>query len=112
MADRLVILHESKVIKDGSPQAIKRHNGARKITCTTTLEPHSLRAIHGVRSLTVAVDLVTLLTDDAERLVRELLARDPGSRNLEVSGARLDEAFLTLTGGRVEGGLHVEAAAV
>jgi ABC-2 type transport system ATP-binding protein len=111
VADRLVILHQGKVIRDGSPQAIKRHIGARKITCTTTLEPQGLRAIHGVRALTVTGDLVTLLTDDAERLVRELLARDPGLRHLEVSGARLDEAFLTLTGGKVEGGLNAEAAA-
>ena len=100
VADRVVILHQGKVIRDGAPQAIKRQIGTRKICCTTTLDALSLRAIYGVRSVAVDGDLVTLLTDDAERVVRELLARDPGLSNLEVSGARLDEAFLTLTGGR------------
>jgi ABC-2 type transport system ATP-binding protein len=116
VADRVVILHQGKVIRDGSPQAIKRQIGSRKIACTTTLEPDSLRAIYGVRSVTVDGDTVTLLTDDAERVVRELLARDPGLRDLDVSGASLDEAFLTLTGKAValprpvERGSHVEAA--
>jgi len=123
IADRLVILRQGKVIRDGAPQAIKRQIAARKVTCTTSLEPHSLGAIYGVRSVAVAGDAVTLLTDDAERVVRELLARDPGLRNLEVTGARLDEAFLTLTGGQpgalplsprgatssTEGGSRVEA---
>jgi ABC-2 type transport system ATP-binding protein len=98
VADRVVILHQGRVIQDGSPQAIKRQIGSRKITCTTTLDPRSLGAIYGVRSVTNAGDAVRLLTDEPERVVRELLARDPGLKNLEVSGARLDEAFLTLTG--------------
>lgn len=98
VADRLVILHQGRVIRDGSPQAIKRQIGARKIVCTTTLDPLAIRAIYGVRSVSAQGDTVTLLTADAERVVRELLTRDPGLRNLEVSGARLDEAFLALTG--------------
>jgi ABC-2 type transport system ATP-binding protein len=125
VADRLVILHSGRVIRDGSPQAIKRQIGARKIVCTTSLDPGSLRAIYGVRSVAVSAGsdgdtsdghTVTLLTADAERVVRELLARDPGLRNLEVSGARLDEAFLALTGrgdaltSNERGGVHAAVA--
>jgi ABC-2 type transport system ATP-binding protein len=100
VADRVVILNRGKVIRDGAPRAIKRQIGSRKIRCTTTLEVGSLHAIYGVRSVAVDGDLVTVFADDAERVVREPLARDPDLRNLEVSGAGLDEAFLTLTGGR------------
>jgi ABC-2 type transport system ATP-binding protein len=108
VADRVVILHHGKVIQDGSPRAIKQRLGARKITCTTALDALSLHAIYGVRSVTTSADGVTILTDDAERVVRELLARDPSLKNLEVAGARLEEAFLTLTG---EEHAHVAATA-
>ena len=97
VADRVVILNRGAVIQDGSPRAIKQRIGARKITCTTDLPTASLHAIDGVRSVTRTDDRVMLLTDDAERVVRELLARDPGLCNLEVAGARLEEAFLALT---------------
>ncbi len=93
VADRLVILHRGRVIHEGAPQSIKRQIGARKITCTTTLDPQGLRAIYGVRSLTDTAGVVTVLADDAERVVRELLSRDPGLRDLEVSGATLTRHF-------------------
>lgn len=97
VADRLVILNRGKVIQDGSPRAIKQRIGGRRITCTTRLEPAALMAIYGVRSAVSTGDGVMVLTDDAERVVRELLARDPGLRHLEVAAASLEEAFLTLT---------------
>jgi ABC-2 type transport system ATP-binding protein len=50
-----------------------------------------------VRSVATTGDGVMVLTDDAERVVRELLARDPGLSHLEVAAASLEEAFLTLT---------------
>ena len=37
------------------------------------------------------------MTSDAERVVRQLLLRDAGLSGLEMSGAGLEEAFLTLT---------------
>ena len=42
------------------------------------------------------------MTRDAERVARELLARDPDLSGLEMSGAGLEEAFLTLTASRAE----------
>lgn len=97
VSDRVVILHRGAVIQDGSPRVLKQRIGGRKITCTTQIEPAALHAIYGVRSVTRTDDGVMVLTDDAERVVRELLARDPGLRDLEVAAATLEEAFLTLT---------------
>jgi ABC-2 type transport system ATP-binding protein len=105
VADRVVILNRGAVIQDGSPREIKQRIGARKITCTTNLATASLHAIHGVRSVTRIDDRVMVLTDDAERVVGELLARDPGLCKLEVAGARLEEAFLALT---AEGHSHAD----
>jgi ABC-2 type transport system ATP-binding protein len=97
VSDRVVILNEGRVVRDAAPRVIKREIGARKVRCTTSLDHQCLRAIYGVRSVTRDSDGVVLLTDDAERLVRDLLARDPDLRDLEVSSARLEDAFLALT---------------
>jgi ABC-2 type transport system ATP-binding protein len=99
VADRVVILHQGRIVRDGAPTAIKRQIGSRKIRCTTTLDPVGLQAICGVRSVSQEDGLVVLLTDHAERVVRELLTRDPKLCDLEVTGARLEDAFLALTGG-------------
>ena len=51
-----------------------------------------------------------ILTNDAERLARDLLMRDAALSGLEITGAGLEEAFLTLTAARtpavVAGGLR------
>jgi ABC-2 type transport system ATP-binding protein len=110
VSDRVVILNEGRVVRDAAPRVIKREIGARKVTCTTALDHECLRAIYGVRSVTRdSAGGVVLLTDDAERLVRELLERDPALRDLEVSSARLEDAFLALTANH-EGDAHVAIA--
>ena len=40
------------------------------------------------------------MTSDAELVVRQLLVRDATLSGLEMSGAGLEEAFLTLTSGQ------------
>jgi ABC-2 type transport system ATP-binding protein len=42
---------------------------------------------------------VTLMTNDPQVVLRELFRRDVAMANLEVRGADLEEAFLSLTGG-------------
>jgi ABC-2 type transport system ATP-binding protein len=109
VSDRVVILHEGRVVRDAAPRVIKREIGARKVRCTTSIDYECLRAIYGVRSVTRDAGGVVLLTDEAERVVRELLARDPGLRDLEVSSARLEDAFLALTAS-TQGEAHVAIA--
>jgi ABC-2 type transport system ATP-binding protein len=118
VASRIVILHKGRVIRDAAPGVIKRQIGGRRIRCVTSLPIGSLPAIYGVRSVARDGDAVVLLADPAEHVVRELLARDPHLTDLEVSGAGLEEAFVTLTAADasaaallpVNGGLHAEAA--
>jgi ABC-2 type transport system ATP-binding protein len=101
VSNRVVILNEGRVVRDAAPRVIKREIGARKVRCTTSLDYECLRAIYGVRSVTRDAGGVVLLTDDAERVVRELL---------EVASARLEDAFLALTAPRAEGEAHVAIA--
>jgi hypothetical protein len=47
---------------------------------------------------------IEVLTSNAERVARELLAQDSRLTGLEITGAGLEDAFLALTSGTGEGG--------
>jgi ABC-2 type transport system ATP-binding protein len=97
LADRVVVIHRGKVVADGSPAEIKSRASARRIRCTTRLGPADVAGLRGVSRPRRDRGALELLAVDAERVVRELLARDPGLADLEVTGAGLEEAFLDLT---------------
>jgi ABC-2 type transport system ATP-binding protein len=100
LAERVVVLHQGRVLADGPPAAIKRDAALRRIRCRTLLSEEELAALPGVRKVSVDGDRVELLVGDAEPAVRELLARDAGLIDLEVRSAGLEEAFLALTAPR------------
>jgi ABC-2 type transport system ATP-binding protein len=100
LADRVVVLHHGRVIADGPPSAIKRLAAGKRVRCVTRLDDAALRLLPGVQSVARDRDAAVLVTGEAEALVRELMLRDPGLAELEVSGLALDEAFLKLTGGK------------
>jgi ABC-2 type transport system ATP-binding protein len=54
-------------------------------------------ALPGVRSARRDGEVTELFAAEAERVVYELLSRDRSLSGLEVRGADLEEAFLTLT---------------
>jgi ABC-2 type transport system ATP-binding protein len=97
LADRIVMLSGGTIVADGSPHQIKSRVASRRIRCTTSLSNTEIRDVASVQSARQDGAAVEIFTSDAERVVRELLARDPGLSALEVTGAGLEEAFLTLT---------------
>ena len=97
LADRIVLLARGKVIAEGTPAEIKARAAGRKIRCRTSLSPDEVAALPGVRSVRQDGEVVELFAAEAERIVHELLSRDRTLSNLEVRGADLEEAFLTLT---------------
>jgi ABC-2 type transport system ATP-binding protein len=50
--------------------------------------------VHSVRQDGAAIEI---LTNEAERVSRELLLSDPSLTGLEITGAGLEEAFLAVT---------------
>ncbi len=48
-------------------------------------------------SADVRGDAVTLSCTDSDQAIRAVVARYPGARDFEISGAGLEEAFLELT---------------
>ncbi|HVT18704.1 MAG TPA: ABC transporter ATP-binding protein [Thermoanaerobaculia bacterium] len=99
LSNRIVLLDRGQVIAEGTPAEIKSRVSGRKIRCRTRLSAADLATIPGVRTVRVSGAEVELFAPEAERAVRELLARDPELSDLEVKGADLEEAFLALTRG-------------
>jgi ABC-2 type transport system ATP-binding protein len=97
LADRIVMIGRGRVIAEGTPDEIKSRVVGRKIRCRTGLPLAEVAALPGVRDARRQGELTELFAAAAERVVFELLSRDRGLSALEVRGADLEEAFLTLT---------------
>jgi ABC-2 type transport system ATP-binding protein len=97
LADRIVMIGRGRMIAEGTPAEIKARVVGRKILCRTALALAEVEALPGVRSARRDGELTELFAAEAERAVFELLSRDPSLSALEVRGADLEEAFLTLT---------------
>jgi len=97
LADRVVVVNRGVVVADGTPQAMKQLTASRRIRCVTTLSTERIQRIPGVVSVRQDGAATELLTNDAERVARELLIADGGLSGLEITGAGLEEAFLALT---------------
>jgi hypothetical protein len=63
-----------------------------------------------VKSVRRDGDVTFLLTGEPESAVRELLNRDGSLSDLEITGAKLEEAFLALTSNEVHAGTTQEVA--
>ncbi len=100
LAERVLVIDKGKVIADGSPQEIKSRVAGSKISFTSSasLEAAALSGLP-VSASDVSDHRVTLMTNDPQSVLRELFRRNVDMSNLEVRGADLEEAFLSLTGG-------------
>ena len=99
LADRIVVMSQGAIVADGAPHEMKRLAASRRIRCVTSLPVERLQLMTGVASVRRDGASTELLTNDAERVTRELLMTDAGLSGLEVTGAGLEEAFLALTSG-------------
>jgi ABC-2 type transport system ATP-binding protein len=112
LADRIVMLSKGTIVADGTPTQIKSRAASRRIRCVTSLAPAAIRLMSHVQSLRQDGAAVEILTSDAELVLRELFARDRSVAGLEVTGAGLEDAFLTLTGAsRDDAGFAVAGSA-
>ena len=102
LADRVVVMNQGATVADGAPHEMKRLAASRRIRCVTTLSVARLQSMPGVASIRRDGATTELLTNDAERVTRDLLSADASLSGLEVTGAGLEEAFLALTSARVE----------
>ncbi|MDQ6829454.1 MAG: ABC transporter ATP-binding protein [Gemmatimonadota bacterium] len=102
LAHRIVVIARGEIVADGSPAEVKARVAGRRIRCVTSLALDVVQAIPGVGSVRQAGERTEILAAIAEPVVRELLLGDPALSELEVGGAGLEEAFLSLTREKVE----------
>ena len=95
LADRVGVLHRGRLVAEGTPAEIKARVGGRVIRCATALSDDELRALPGVRGVRRHGSRVELAVDEAEPVLRAMLARDAALSAL--AGIGLDDAFLSLT---------------
>jgi ABC-2 type transport system ATP-binding protein len=97
-ADRVVLMAAGRVVADGPPTEIKAMVGTRTIRATLPDAPiEELERLPGVTRAELRGESVVLACTDSDAAIRALLARFPEARDIEISGAGLEEAFLELT---------------
>jgi ABC-2 type transport system ATP-binding protein len=99
LAKRVVVIDHGQIIADASPDEIKAKVVGRKVSFT------SMRALTAadlaglpITSSEIKGHHHMLMTAEPEALLRELFRRGVDIHDLEVTGAGLEEAFLSLTG--------------
>jgi ABC-2 type transport system ATP-binding protein len=97
LADRIVMVNRGRIVADGPPHMVKSLTAARRIRCVSRIGIERVRALSGVRSVRQDGASLEILTSDADDLARRLFSIDPSLSGLEITGAGLEEAFLTLT---------------
>jgi ABC-2 type transport system ATP-binding protein len=97
LADRVAVINKGEIIAEGTPAVIKAQTAGKRIRCITSLSLNAIRELAGVTEVKEDREAVEIHAEEAESVVRELLARDASLSGLEVTSAGLEEAFLALT---------------
>ncbi len=99
VADRVVVLDHGRVVADGTPGSIKAAVSGRTVRFTLPdADRSALAGLPGVSGCELRGDSVTLTSSDADTTVAALYAARMPLRDLEVTGANLESAFLAIAG--------------
>jgi ABC-2 type transport system ATP-binding protein len=100
-ADRAVLMSQGQVVADGPTTEIKARVGTRTIRATLPAgQMDDLATLPGVTSAERRGEAVMLRCADSDTAIRALLKAYPTARDIEITGAGLEEAFLELTSER------------
>jgi ABC-2 type transport system ATP-binding protein len=97
-ADRAVLMAHGHVVADGPTTEIKARVGTRTIRATLPgADIDRLATLPGVLSAERHGEAVNLRCSDSDAAIRALLDAHLGARDIEISSANLEAAFLELT---------------
>jgi ABC-2 type transport system ATP-binding protein len=97
LAKRVIVIDRGVVIADGSPKEIKSRVAGKRVRFTAeNLAETDLDGLP-VTTTTITDHRVQLLTNQPESVLRELFRKGIEISDLEVSGADLEDAFISLT---------------
>ena len=94
LARRVVVIGAGRVLADDTVAAVRGLVAIRRVSLNVLVPLPELPGVVGTER---DGDRTHLLTADADRLVRDLVAHDVAFSDLEVRPTSLEEAFLTLT---------------
>jgi ABC-2 type transport system ATP-binding protein len=98
-ADRIILMARGQVVADGPATEIKATVGLRTIRATLpNADLAALNALPGVTNAEQHGEAVLLSCGDSDTALRAFLPAFSSARDIEVTGAGLEEAFLQLTG--------------
>jgi ABC-2 type transport system ATP-binding protein len=99
LASRIVVIDRGVTIADGTPGEIKARIPSKRISFRAETAPGDamFRGLP-VQNVDVSDHRVRLLSAEPELVLKALFERGVVVRDLEVTGADLEEAFLSLTG--------------
>ena len=108
IADRVVVLNHGRVVADGPAATLKAAVATRRLRFVTK-QPDlpELSDLDGVTEVSVCGTGVSIDSLDADATIRDLVGRGVQFRDLEITGAGLEQAFVALT---ACGGAHVTSA--
>lgn len=97
LAKRVIVIDRGVVIADASPREIKSRVAGKRVRFGATgLTDKDLEGLP-VTASTILDHKVQLLTNEPEAVLREMFRRGIEISDLEVSGADLEDAFISLT---------------
>ncbi len=98
-ADRAVLMAHGSIVADGPTTEIRAMVGTRTIRATLPdADIDALAGLAGVSSAERHGDIVILSCTDSDAAIRALLADHADVRDMEITAAGLEQAFLALTG--------------
>ena len=97
-ADRAILMARGSIVADGPTTEIKGMVGTRTIRATLPgADLERLGRLPGVIGVERRGESVVLRCSDSDEAIRALLAAFQDARDIEITGAGLEEAFLELT---------------
>ncbi|MFN2322334.1 MAG: ABC transporter ATP-binding protein [Trueperaceae bacterium] len=100
VAQRLVVIDQGRVIAQGTPREVKARVAGKAVRFRSDLDRASLASRPYVQRIDLeAGGLHAVYTNEPERLLRELFAEGASVRDLTVTDADLEAAFVALTNG-------------
>ncbi len=97
-ADRAVLMAHGSVVADGPTTEIRAMVGTRTIRATLPgADIDALGMLAGVSGAERHGEVVILTCTDSDAAIRALLADHPDARDIEITAAGLEQAFLALT---------------
>jgi len=96
LADRVLVIHQGRLIGDGTMDSVRKRFGLSRISCNSALDAASVDALDGVTSWRREGSRLTLLTRDRDTALRALLQADSGADDLAVEPAPLEEAIAAM----------------